>query len=302
MAESTAVEVDPSNADQLRAWDGEQGVSWVALADRIDEGVAGYRERFFAAAAIEASAAVLDVGCGSGQTTREAARLAGEGSVVGVDLSSPLLGYARERAAAEGLGNVTFVQADAQVHALPAEYFDVVVSRHGSMFFGDAPAAFANLARAMRPGGRLVLLTWQPYGRQEWLTTFRSVFAAGRELPVPPSRGASPFSLSEPERVRELLTSAGFGDVRFGDLAEPMYFGRDVDDAVRFITAQHGGLLTALDDEARARALEVLRADVAAHQTGRGVLYSSAAWLVEAVAVGGSSASPMGSGDGADLH
>lgn len=282
MAGDTAVGVDRSNADQFRAWDGEQGVSWAALADRIDEGVAAYRERFFAAAAIGASAKVLDVGCGSGQATREAARSAGEGAAVGLDLSSPLLAYARERAVAEGLANVTFVQADAQVHPFPAEHFDVVISRHGSMFFGDAPAAFANLARAMRPGGRLVLLTWQPYARQEWLTAFRSAFAAGRELPVPPSRGASPFSLSEPERIRELLASAGFTDVRLGDLTEPMYFGSDAEDATQFITTQYGGLLNDLDAETRARALDVLRADVAAHETGRGVLYSSSAWLIEA--------------------
>jgi ubiquinone/menaquinone biosynthesis C-methylase UbiE len=282
MAGNTVVRVAPSNADQLRAWDGEDGAFWTARADRIDEGVAAYQERFIAAAAIEASANVLDIGCGSGQATRDAARLASDGSVLGVDLSSEMLAFARERAAADGLGNVRFLQADAQVHPFPDEHFDVVLSRHGSMFFGDAPAAFANIARSLRPGGRLVLLTWQPPARQEWFMAFRTAFAAGRELPVPPSRGQSPFSLSEPEYVRELLSSAGFTDVRLGDLNEPMYFGRGVDDAAQFITAQFGGVLRGLDDEARARALEVLRAGLADHESDQGVRYASATWLIEA--------------------
>jgi SAM-dependent methyltransferase len=150
------------------------------------------------------------------------------------------------------------------------------------MFFGDAPAAFANIGRALRPGGRLVLLTWQPLERNEWIRSFRLALAAGRELPMPPPGTPGPFGLSEPDHVRGLLASAGFTDVRLDDVREQMYFGPDPDDASRFIAGQFEGWLGDLDGENVARALDALRADMAAHRTARGVLYDSAAWLVTA--------------------
>jgi SAM-dependent methyltransferase len=276
------VRVDPSNVEQLRAWDGDQGAYWAARADRFREEVAGYHDQLLAAAAIDATANVLDIGCGSGQTTRDAARRASAGSALGVDLSARMIELARELAERERLANVTFQQADAQVHPFPEQRFDIAVSQHGVMFFGDPPAAFTNIARAVRPGGRLILLAWQPPGRNQWRSTFRTALAAGRELPTPPPDAPGPFSLSDPDRVRGLLTSAGFVDVRLHGLSEPMYVGRDVDDACQFISGQLAWMTADLDADAKARAIDALRASLADHQTDRGVLYDSATWLIEA--------------------
>jgi SAM-dependent methyltransferase len=278
----TTQSVDASNAAQLRNWDGDGGAFWAAHADRFDEGVAAYRGAFLAAAAIEETATVLDVGCGSGQTTLDAARCATAGSALGVDLSSRMIEIARRRVEREQVANVTFQQADAQVHPFPDEAFDVAVSRHGVMFFGDPVAAFTNVARALRPGGRLVLLTWQPFERNEWLSAFFTALAAGREVPVPPSDTPSPFALSDPDRVRSLLSAAGFSDVHLEGLSEPMYFGPDPDDAFRFVSGQHAGMVRDLDPDTTALALDDLRASLADHHTERGVFYDSAAWLIEA--------------------
>jgi SAM-dependent methyltransferase len=282
MTESIATRIDDTNADQLHTWDGDQGAYWAARADRIDEGVAGYHDQFLAAAAIDASANVLDIGCGSGQTTRDAARCATAGSALGVDLSSHMIERAREVAKRERLTNATFQQADAQVHPFPDQYFDIAISRHGAMFFGNPRAAFTNIARATRPGGRLVLLTWQPLERNEFINAFRTALAAGRELSAPPSDAPSPFSLSDPDRVRGLLTSAGYVDVRLHGCSERMYFGRDVDDAFEFVSGQQAGMVKDLNADTRARAFERLRASMADHQTHQGVFYDSSAWLIEA--------------------
>ncbi|MHA6779784.1 class I SAM-dependent methyltransferase [Pseudonocardia saturnea] len=214
-----------SNDEQRRAWDGDTGDFWTTNATRFDEGVAAYQGPLLDAAAIEPGHVVLDVGCGSGRTTRDAARRATDGSALGVDLSARQLDLARRLAAQEGIGNAAFEQVDAQDHPFAPGSFDAVLSRHGSMFFGDPPAAFANLARALRPGGRLVLLTWQGYERQEWLRTFRTVLAAGRDLPALPTTSPSPVSMSEPDVVRALLEGAGFVDVSLRGIAEPMYVG-----------------------------------------------------------------------------
>lgn len=271
---------ETANAKQLRAWDGEVGALWAAHADRFDEGVAAYHGPFLDAAAIEPTDAVLDIGCGNGLTTRDAARRAVRGSALGVDLSTSMLQLARRRAG--DVPNATFRQADAQTHAFEPAAFDVAISRHGSMFFDDPVAAFANIGRALRPGGRLVLLTWQSLDQQEWLRAFRTTLAAGRDLAEPPTTSPSPMSLSDPDRVRDLLSAAGFVDVRLTGLNEPMYYGTDVDRAFRYVAAQQSALVVGLDEETRARALDALRADLADHETDRGVLYASAAWLVEA--------------------
>lgn len=269
-----------SNDEQRRAWDGDTGDFWTDNATRFDEGVAAYLGPLLDAAALQPDHAVLDVGCGSGRTTREAARRAG--SALGVDLSARQLDLARRLAAQEEIGNVSFEQLDVQEHAFAPGSFDVVLSRHGVMFFGDPPAAFANLARALRPGGRLVLLTWQPYERQEWLRTFRTSLAAGRELPDLPTTSPSPVSMGDPDVVRPLLAGAGFVDVTLRGIAEPMYFGADPDDAFRFVCGLHSGMVEVLDPEARAAALADLRTALEEHHTGRGVLFDSACWLVQA--------------------
>ncbi|WP_020417964.1 class I SAM-dependent methyltransferase [Amycolatopsis sp. ATCC 39116] len=274
--------VDSSNTDQFRSWDGGNGAFWTERAERFDEGMSGYHGELLKAAEIQQDSAILDIGCGSGQVTRDAARIARGGSALGVDLSSTLLDLARALAAEERLTNAAFVQADAQLHDFGESRFDVAVSRHGTMFFGDRQAAFANIARAIQPGGRFVQLTWQALDRNEGIRTFRTIASGGRELPPPPPEAPTPFSLSDPDRVRQLLTEAGFADIEMTDLSMPMYYGRDVEDAFDFITGNFASALRQLDNERRAHAIDALRADIAAHLTDRGVLYGAAHWLINA--------------------
>jgi SAM-dependent methyltransferase len=227
---------------------------------------------------------VLDVGCGCGESTRDAARAARDGRALGVDLSARMLDRAQERAAAEGLTNVEFVQADAQVHPFPGEAFDLAMSRFGAMFFGDPVAAYTNIARALRPQGRLALLVWQSLAENEWLQVLRAALAAGRDLPVPPTGAPGPFGLADPDTDRRILGAAGFADVAFEDVREPVWIGRDAADAFAF--AREIGMARALvrdlDGATVARALGALADALASHETPDGVLLDSAAWLVTA--------------------
>ena len=189
---------DPSNAHQVQAWDGSEGAFWTARAGRFDETLASCHGPFLTAAAIGEGEHVLDVGCGTGQATRDAARIARRSSALGVDLSSQMVALAGRTAASEGLENVEFQHADAQIHRFEPGAFDVVISRMGSMFFGDPITAFSNLHRALLPGGRLTLLTWQSAVDNEWLTEFHAALAVGRDLPTPPSDVPSPFASERP--------------------------------------------------------------------------------------------------------
>jgi SAM-dependent methyltransferase len=279
---TNSVTVDPSNVEQLRSWDGGEGSYWAANADDYDHAVAEHHRALMAAAAVADADRVLDVGCGTGQTTREAARAATVGSALGVDLSSAMIGEARRRAVAEGLANVSFEQFDAQIHPFEAEAFDVVISRSGAMFFGDLVVAFTNIGRALRSGGRLVLLTWQPLSANEWIREFSGALAAGRNASPPPPDAPGPFSLSDPDRVRAVLTSAGFSDIELTALTAGMWFGTDADAASRFVLGQLGWRLEGLDDAGRNGAVDALRATIAAHETDAGVVYESAAWIISA--------------------
>src|SRR5207245_488651 len=113
----------PANAGQARAWDGDEGAYWAQHAERFDKAVAAYHERFLAAAAIGRTDRVLDIGCGTGQTTRDAAQAAADGRALGVDLSGQMIGLARRLAAGQGIANARFEQADAQIHPFPAASF-----------------------------------------------------------------------------------------------------------------------------------------------------------------------------------
>ena len=227
---------------------------------------------------------VLDIGCGTGQTTRQAARAARAGGALGVDASAPAVERARELARAEGLGNVTFEHADAQDRRFPPGRFDVAVSRFGTMFFDDPGAAFANIGRALRPDGRLVMMTWQARELNEWDATIRRALAGPGGAADAPSGGPDPFSLADPAAVRELLRAAGFTGVAFTDVREPVYYGADAAAAFDWARgfACTGQALGRLDPAAAARAAGRLREALAAHLEDDGVWLGSRAWIVSA--------------------
>lgn len=227
---------------------------------------------------------VLDIGCGTGQTTRQAARTARAGSALGVDVSAPAIERARELARAEGLANVTFEHADAQVHRFPRERFDLAISRFGMMFFDDPVAAFANIGRALRAAGRLVMMVWQAHERNEWDVAIHQSLEAAEGSVAGATGGPDAFSLADPLTVKEILQAAGFVGVAFADVHEPVYYGPDVAaalDWVRGFTCT-SEVLKRLDPAAAARAVERLRQTLAAHLSDDGVWFNSRAWIITA--------------------
>jgi ubiquinone/menaquinone biosynthesis C-methylase UbiE len=227
---------------------------------------------------------VLDIGCGTGQTTRQAARTARAGSAFGVDVSAPAIKRARELARTEGLRNVTFEHADAQVHGFPPARFDLAMSRFGTMFFDDPVAAFANIGRALRPAGRLVMMVWQTHERNEWNVAIRQSLQTAQGPAAGACEGPDPFSLADPPTVKEILRAAGFTDVAFTDVGEPVYYGPDVAAALDWVRGftSTSEVLKRLDPAAAARANERLRQALAAHMSDDGVWFDSRAWIITA--------------------
>jgi SAM-dependent methyltransferase len=230
---------------------------------------------------------VLDVGCGCGQTSLQLAeRVGASGSVTGIDISAPMLARARERAAEQSLRNLRFLEADAQAARLGAGVFDLVFSRFGVMFFADPGAAFANLHGSLAPGGRIAFVCWQELARNPWMAVPMRAAAQHLQLPPPPPPDApGPLAFADPERVRGILTGAGFREVAIEPLEGRLSVGGSTsgpEQAAQFLL-EAGPLSRALRDAPAAslpRIAAAVREAIAPFATPNGVMMGYGAWIV----------------------
>lgn len=180
--------------------------AWAAVREPLDRQLSPLGLRAIAALDPKPGERVLDVGCGAGQTVVQLAEAVGPaGEVVGIDIAPGLLKIARARSAQHE--HVNFMEGDAQTSDLPAEYFDAIFSRFGVMAFKDPVAAFDNLRRGLKPGGRLGFVCWRSLAENE--LDLLPLRAAGLEGRV----DMTPFAFEDPERVRGVLHAAGFDQV-----------------------------------------------------------------------------------------
>lgn len=271
------------NVQQAEAWNGWEGAAWAANAPRYDAMMGAFNQPLLELAAIGENDTVLDIGCGTGQLTLLAARLAMRAQALGVDISEPMLTRARADAAEQGIANVRFDQTDAEVHPFDAGGFDIVISRGGVMFFSNSAAAFANIARALRPGGRLVFIVPQAGRPDSHYAQATAALAPLMRRPSPAARGMG--SLSDPDRIHQVLATAGLQEVNVRPVEALMDYGRDATDAADFVLGQ-GPVrfnLQGVDQATATLAREELRAALAAYEHPDGVRIRGSVWLVSAI-------------------
>ncbi len=272
------------HADQIAYWSGEGGSHWVGQQAHTDTMLAPVAAAVLAFAAAQPGERVLDVGCGCGTTTLAlAAQVGPSGHVTGLDISGPMLEVGRRRSA--GAANIAWVNADASTWTAeqPA---DLLFSRFGVMFFGDPTAAFANLRRSMRPGGRLAFICWRPISENPWMQVpLHAVFGAGMpRLPKPGPEDPGPFAFADPDRVTRVLTGAGWSTPRFEkfDTMLDIAAGQGLQSAVDQAT-QIGAASRALregPEELRPAAIAAIHTALSAYAEGERVALPGAMWLV----------------------
>jgi SAM-dependent methyltransferase len=219
---------DLPNSEQAEFWSDGAGQDWVTFDTQLDELFAGVNAALIKQAAPKSTDKILDIGCGTGATTRDFAAHAA--SAHGIDISTSMLAHAQKSAPA----NTTFTHADAQTEALPPHHFDHLVSRFGVMFFDDPAAAFTNLRTALKPTGTLTLACWAPFKQNPWFTIPR--FIATDLLGHPPSfdpRAPGPFAFADPSYVLEILTDAGFTAPNVQTLDIPLSLAGDAANAAK---------------------------------------------------------------------
>jgi len=274
-------------AEELRSYWNDRGPVWVEYRERLDGMLAPLGEAAVARLHPDPGEHVLDIGCGTGTTSLELARLVGaSGHVIGVDVSAPMLDEARRRAADAGLDNTSFVVADAGAHQFEPRHYDGAFSRMGIMFFAEPVAGFANLRRALRPGGRLSFVCWRSPSENSWVTEPGQAVAEVLGPPAPMDPDApGPFSLASADRISSILTEAGLVDIDITPHDLPLSVGiGTTDELVRYYL----DLLpaTAIPDNAEVHVIDRVKAALGAmverRRTPEGITMGGAAWLVSA--------------------
>jgi SAM-dependent methyltransferase len=267
--------------DELRV------AAWAEVREPLERQLAPLGRRALAALAPRPGESVLDIGCGGGETTLELARLiAPDGTVVGIDRSAAVLMFAQR--AAKGCERVRFVQADAQLFPFEPASFDAAFSRFGVMFFADPTAAFINIRRSLSPNGRLAFVCWRAL--EENPLDIVPLRAASAHLPPQPAHdpdAPGPFAFADPDRVRGILESAGFGQIEI--TAHNAQVGNGDLDTMLAICSRVGvlGRILRENPELRAAALPAVRSALAAHDGPDGVRLNAATWVVTARAPAG---------------
>jgi len=275
------------NIDQAAYWNGPAGRRWMERQDTQDILLAPISQLSLDRAHPAKGERVVDIGCGCGATTIELARRVGTtGYVLGVDVSAPMLGRARERAPADL--PLEFVLADATLHVFEPGRSDLLFSRFGVMFFAEPAVSFANIRKGLRTGGRVVFACWREPRQNPWMMI--ALQEAYKHVPRLPEMGPEdpgPFSFASEQRVRRILSEAGFSSIAMEacDVALDVAFGRGLEAAVSS-ALEVGPVSRALEgqpSEVVAAVENAIRRVYAPLANGDTIPLGASVWIVTAV-------------------
>lgn len=243
-------------------------------------------ERILERARVGNGQRVLDIACGTGEPAIPAARRVGSaGFVLGVDFVEDMLAFARDKAVREGLRNVEFRRQDGEELDAPAGSFDCVTMRFGLMFMPDPVSCLKRAWRALKPGGCIALATWAPPEKNPWVTTTLAVLKRHADMPAPPPGAPGLFAMADPERLRSVLSQAGFREVQVEETAVSRDFG-DGKSYFQFLIELAGPLAAvyaALPGERQTRVAEEVAAEAEKRRQGGKLVIGGLAWVASAV-------------------
>ena len=275
--------IQRSSDEQAKLWKGSAGCAWVEAQALLDRTLQPFEDLLVEAVGASGARRVLDVGCGTGSTTRAVARLlSASDQSVGIDISEQMIDAAR-MLAAQDKTPATFICADAQTHRFEPAGFDLIMSRFGTMFFADPVAAFANLRRAGAKDARLCSIVWRSPAENPFMTAAES--AAAPLLPNLPERRvgvAGPFGFADERRVRAILEESGWTeiDIRPIDVVCTLPENELTRYGTRF--GPVGVALLEADPQTREQVVSAVRAAFDPYVDGAEARFTACCWIVNA--------------------
>jgi len=291
MADTAGAEsVATANEEAIEAWDGPLYDRFVRFRQIVTTGLAGHGDAALLAFPPQSGQAVLDIGCGFGDTAQQIGAMVGpHGRVLGVDAAPRFIETAEQEATEAGVTNVSFAVADVQSD-VPGSPYDLAFSRFGTMFFANPVAALRNVRAALTPGGRLVMVVWRRRTDNEWLyraqTIVEGIVARPDEYDEP-TCGPGPFSMADADTVSDILLNAGFTDIELRRCDRPIMMGSDLDEAIEIVMAlgPAGEILRLAGDRAthlHGTVRDALRSGMADLLRPDGVWGLASTWIVSA--------------------
>jgi len=274
------------NADQIAYWNGPGGQRWADRQETQDILLAPIAELLIDRALIKSAERAIDIGCGSGELSIAVAQKVGQsGHVLGIDVSAPMLARARQ-VAPQGFP-IDFVLSDATIYPFERASADLLISRFGVMFFAEPARSFGNLRKALKSSGRLAFACWrEPRENPFFMTPLQAVYKHVEKLPPLGPEDPGPFAFASEQRVRRILSEAGFSDVRMERCNLPLdpAVGRGLEAAVKS-ALDIGPAARALAEqppEVVAAAAQSIREALTPHVRGQSVLLDASIWIVTA--------------------
>jgi SAM-dependent methyltransferase len=277
-----------TNQQQAEYW-AEYAQPWIEFEAEHELVTSVFDQPLASAAAARPGEHILDVGCGTGPSSRYfAGQVAPDGTVLGVDISAPMLAEAERLTSTQGVDNLRFRLADAQVDDLGHSEFDLAVSRLGVMFFSDPVAAFANIGRALKPSGRLAFGCFAAFDANEWMALRLEAVerVTGRPAPRPVEGEPGPFALQDHERTKGILTRAGYVDPEMDRLDPEVRVPIETIDRYIQMATSSGPIRRAFDENTdenvRQQILDAFRESLMARAAGAQVTLHASTWVVTA--------------------
>ncbi|MCK5362804.1 MAG: class I SAM-dependent methyltransferase [Gammaproteobacteria bacterium] len=277
------------DAEYVTFWNEVLAPKFIRFKHIFIDGLTKHSEAVFPMLPVRQGDKVVDVGCGFGDTAIALAKRAGpSGSVLGIDCCEAFLDIARNDAAAAGVDNVEFVNADVQFYPFEGE-FDFCFSRFGTQFFENPVAGLRSMRRALKPGGTMTMIVWRGIDDNPWLGMAKEIVLQFLPPPGEDGRtcGPGPFSMAGQDMVTKQLEIAGYTGIEFERVDAPLMVGNSPDDAVGFQLAlgPAGEVFREAGEEAEVKRAEItaaLLAELSKYETDEGVILPSSSWVITA--------------------
>ena len=274
------------NLKQKEFWSGSGGDVWVNKQSEMDIMLNPLGTKAISKLDLSKATKIIDIGCGCGATTLEIAKQLGEGEIIGVDISKPMLARAAKNASDQSLSNANFQVLDVQVDDMPSD-FDIAFSRFGVMFFEDPYQAFSNIYKSLKENGQLSFVCWQNPPLNPWQSLSLQVIKEYLDLPSPPPKSPGPFAFEDKNYISDILNQSNFKDIEIEDNQEDivMFSGKSIEEACEDYLTINPVVTEMLKNSKKELKDEILQALIlkfSEFHNGDGLLFPSATWIVTA--------------------